>query len=116
MSDHNTLARLAAIIQERKSADPETSYVAKLYARGPAKTAQKLGEEAVELVIEAIRLSEKPASAKRRASFSNEAADLLFHFLVLLGHHNVAPSEILDILESRMGTSGLEEKKNRSAS
>lgn len=109
----DTLAKLTAIIQERKSADPETSYVAKLYARGPAKTAQKLGEEAVEMVIEAIRLSENPESLKRRESFSEEAADLLFHYLILLAHHDVSAEEILKILEVRMGVSGLVEKASR---
>ncbi|HRQ60086.1 MAG TPA: phosphoribosyl-ATP diphosphatase [Alphaproteobacteria bacterium] len=113
MSD--VLKSLYQTIQERKTADPENSYVAKLYARGPAKIAQKLGEEAVEMVIEAIRLAEKPSSAKRREALKDEAADLLFHYLVVLGQNDIKPEEILAILESRMGTSGLEEKQNRSA-
>lgn len=113
--DQNLLHKLYDIIESRKTADSETSYVAKMFARGPAKIAQKVGEEAVELVIESIRLSEKPESGKRREALLNETADLMFHLLVLLSHHNVTPDEVLQILENRMGTSGIEEKKNRSA-
>lgn len=112
--DQNLLQQLYATIESRKAADPDTSYVAKMFARGNAKITQKVGEEAVELVIEAIRLAEKPGSAKRRESFLNEAADLVFHLLVLLSQHNVNPDDVLRVLEGRIGTSGLEEKASRS--
>lgn len=113
--DSNLLQQLYDTIEARKTADPDTSYVAKMFARGPAKISQKLGEEAVELVIESIRLSEKPKSAKRREALLGEAADLVFHLLVLLSEHEVHPDEVLKVLESRMGTSGIEEKQSRSA-
>lgn len=113
--DQNLLRTLYAVIESRKTAAPETSYVARMFARGPAKIAQKVGEEAVELAIEAVRLAEKPESVKRREALLNEAADLVFHLLVLLSQNKVDPDEVLQILERRMGTSGIEEKNSRSA-
>ena len=103
MSD--TLSRLAATIAARKGADPETSWTAKLLAQGPEKAAEKFGEEAVEAVIEAVRGDKDRLTA--------EAADVLYHLLVMLAARDVALSDVLAILEAREGTSGLEEKAAR---
>ena len=103
MSD--TLTRLEATIAARREADPDTSYVAKLSARGLPKIAQKLGEEAVETVIAAL--------AEDRAALTGEAADLLFHLLLLLGARGVPLAEVLAELDRREGTSGLVEKAAR---
>ena len=105
--DHaQTLARLEATIAERAKADPQGSYVAKLHARGLGKIAQKLGEEAVETVIAALTEGE--------AELVGEAADLLFHLMVLLGAKGVAFDTVLAELERREGTSGIAEKALRS--
>lgn len=87
------LFELERIIQQRKNADPESSYTAKLLSRGINKVAQKVGEEAVELVIEA-----KDDNADL---FKDEAADLLYHYLVLLTAKNMQLSDIIEILEKR---------------
>jgi len=100
-----TLARLYRIIEARRGADPTTSYTAKLFARGRAKIAQKLGEEAVEAVIEAMR--DDPAK------LAAESADLLYHLLVLWADAGVKPADVMGILAGREGTGGLDEKKSR---
>lgn len=100
------LTTLEAVIAERRSADPGSSYVAALSAKGRARMAQKLGEEAVEAVISAM--------AGDRQGLTSEAADLLFHLLVLLGDAGIPFSDVLDELERREGTSGLAEKASRS--
>ena len=100
-----TLARLEATIAARRAADPETSYVAKLSARGTAKIAQKVGEEAVEAVIAAM--------ADDRAGLVGESADLLFHLLLLLADKGVALSDITAELDRREGVGGLVEKAAR---
>jgi phosphoribosyl-ATP pyrophosphohydrolase len=100
-----TLDRLWQIIQLRRSADPETSYTARLFARGRAKIAQKLGEEAIEAVIEGI--------GDDRAALVGESADLLYHLLVLWAAAGVAPADIAAELERRENTSGLKEKRAR---
>lgn len=102
----DTLARLAATIAARRTGDPDASYVARLNAKGTAKIAQKLGEEAVEAVIAAM--------AQDRAGLVGEAADVLFHLLVLLDRQGIALEEVLAELDRREGTSGLEEKASRS--
>ena len=103
MSD--TLARLEAVIAERRAADPSTSYVAKLNAKGVGKIAQKVGEEATETVIAAL--------AGDRQELVGEAADLLFHLLVLLGARGVPLAEVLAELDRREGVSGIAEKAAR---
>ena len=105
--DHaQVLARIEATIAERAKADPGASYVAKLHAKGLGKITQKLGEEAVETVIAALTGSE--------AELVGEAADLLFHLMVLLGAKSVALDAVLAELERREGTSGIAEKALRS--
>lgn len=104
--DHaEILARLEATIAQRAKADPQASYVARLRAKGLGKIAQKLGEEAVETVIAALSGSE--------ADLVGEAADLVFHLLVLLGAKGVALDAVLAELERREGTSGIAEKAAR---
>ena len=103
MSD--VLIRLAATIATRKGADPETSWTAKILAQGPDKAAQKFGEEAVEAVIEAVRGD--------RAQLTAEAADVLYHLLVMLAVRDVTLDDVLAELERREGTSGVAEKAAR---
>jgi len=100
-----TLEELYAIVQERRSADPAVSYVARAFAKGRAKIAQKVGEEAVETVIAGVRGD--------RGEIVLESADLLFHLLILWADAGVAPADVLAALEGRRGMSGLEEKANR---
>ncbi len=96
--DAEVLDRLYGVIAARKGADPAESYTAKLFGRGTPKIAQKFGEEAVELVIEAMR-ADKPRIVA-------ESADVLYHLLVLWADAGVAPGEIWSELARREGTSG----------
>lgn len=113
MSQH-ILDELYDVLQDRKNADPKKSYVAKLYKKGTHQIAKKLGEEATELVIDAVRLENK-SKGRARTRVVAESADLLFHFLILLAHHDIEPSEVFDVLQGRLGISGLEEKASRKA-
>ena len=99
------LERLAETIASRKDMDPETSWTAKLLAKGPEKAAEKFGEEAVEAVIEAVRGD--------RARLASEAADVLYHLLVMCAAREVTLSDIEAELARREGTSGIEEKQRR---
>lgn len=99
------LDRLHAAILAKRGGDPTASYTAKLLGRGTAKIAQKLGEEAVETVIEAMRGD--------RAALVGESADLLYHLLVLWADAGIAPEEIWAELQRREGISGIAEKKSR---
>ncbi len=101
----DTLSRLAATIAARRDADPATSWVARLHARGVPVIARKLGEEAVETVVAALVGS--------RDELIGEAADTLFHLLVLLDAKGVPLAEVLAELERREGTSGIAEKAAR---
>ena len=100
------LARLEQVIADRKSASPDSSYVASLYAKGIEKIAQKLGEEATETVIAAL--------SGGREEVVGEAADLIFHLLVLLQARRVSLDEVMAELDRREGTSAIEEKASRS--
>ena len=100
-----TLDRLWQVIQSRRGADPQSSYTARLFARGRAKIAQKLGEEAVEAVIEGVR--DEPSK------LVIESADLLYHLLVLWADAGVSPTDVAAELERREGKSGIEEKRTR---
>ncbi len=99
------LERLYKVVQERRKADPDTSYVAKRLKQGTAKIAQKLGEEAVETGIAAI--------GEDRDGIIKESADLLFHWLLLLADADIKVSEVMAELERREGISGLDEKASR---
>ncbi|MEM8577061.1 MAG: phosphoribosyl-ATP diphosphatase [Pseudomonadota bacterium] len=102
-----TLDDLAAIIAARRGAAPENSWTAKLLSQGPAKCAEKFGEEAVEAIIEAAR-GDSPA-------LTREAADVLFHLLVMLEASDVPLSDVMAELARRQGQSGLAEKASRTA-
>jgi phosphoribosyl-ATP pyrophosphohydrolase len=101
----DVLAQLAATIHARRAASSDTSYTRQLLDAGPAKCAKKLGEEAVETVMAGAG-----ESAER---LREEAADLLYHLLVLLESREVAIADVLAVLGARMGTSGLTEKAER---
>lgn len=101
----NILDRLAATIEARKSADPDNSWTAGLLAKGPEKCAEKFGEEAIEAIIEAVKGD--------RARLTSEAADVLYHLLVMLAARDVTLDEVLSELERRDGTSGIAEKAAR---
>lgn len=106
MSD--PLRKLAAIIEARKSADVDTSWTAQLLAKGPEKVAEKFGEEAIEAIIEAVKGD--------RDALKAEAADVLFHLLVMLASQNVTLDDVLDELEQRESQSGIAEKAARDRS
>lgn len=101
----NALTRLAATIAARKGADPDTSWTAKLLAKGPEKCAEKFGEEAVEAIIEAVKGD--------KAKLTAEAADVLYHLLVMLAARDVTLEDVLSELDRRAGTSGIAEKAAR---
>lgn len=102
-----TLADLEAIVAARAKASPDESWTAKLVSSGQGKAAKKLGEEAVEVVIGAI--------AEDRENLTYEAADLLYHLLVVLKIADIPLSDVMDELARRTGQSGLAEKAGRSA-
>ena len=100
-----TLEELAALIDARATASPDESWTAKLLAKGPEKCAEKFGEEAVEAIIEAAKGD--------RDALTSEAADVLFHLLVMLKARDVPLSDVMAELARRQGRSGLEEKAPR---
>jgi len=106
--ENDVLKRLARTLELRKQADPESSYVASLYAGGINTVLKKIGEEATEAVI--------AAKSGDKNAIIHETADLWFHTLVMLAQCNLGPDDILDELESRFGQPGLEEKANRGES
>ncbi len=101
----NILHDLAATIESRKGTDPDSSWTAKLLAKGPEKCAEKFGEEAVEAIIEAVKGD--------RDKLTAEAADVLYHLLVMLAARDVALDDVLTELSRRQGTSGIAEKAAR---
>lgn len=108
MSDQTSaIQRLAATIASRKAADPDTSWTAKLLSKGPEKCAEKFGEEAVEAIIEAVKGD--------RDRLTSEAADVLFHLLVMLAARDVTLADVEAELTRREGRSGIEEKASRPA-
>lgn len=100
-----TLDELAAVIDARASADPDSSWTAKLLAKGPEKCAEKFGEEAIEAIIEAVK-DDKPR-------LTSEAADVVFHLLVMLKSRNIPLADVMNELAQRQGQSGLTEKASR---
>jgi phosphoribosyl-ATP pyrophosphohydrolase len=103
MSD--VLSQLAEVLEERKQAEPDSSYVARLYHKGLDAILKKIGEEATETVMAA-----KDGDPRK---IVYETADLWFHSLVLLAHQGLGPGDVLAELERRFGLSGLEEKRRR---
>jgi phosphoribosyl-ATP pyrophosphohydrolase len=106
ISSLDALHRLEMTAFERRSADPDTSYIASLYARGLPVITRKLGEEATEAVVAALCGTDE--------ELVGEAADLLFHLTVLLAAKDIRLARVFDELARREGTSGLEEKASRS--
>lgn len=99
------IERLAATIEARKGADPATSWTAQLLAKGPEKCAEKFGEEAIEAIIEAVKGD--------RDRLISEAADVLFHLMVMLAARDVSLQDVQAELDRREGQSGLAEKAGR---
>lgn len=104
---------LYKVLQERKDAAGDKSYVASLYAKGAPKMCEKIEEEAGELIDEALALEKDPSNDDIRKNLKNETADLLFHVWVMLAHYDITPGDIAEILEGRFGTSGHDEKAAR---
>ena len=100
-----TLNDLAATIAARKSADPDSSWTAKLLSKGPEKCAEKFGEESIEAIIEAVKGD--------KAGLTSEAADVLYHLLVMLASCDVLLDDVMVELARRQGTSGITEKASR---
>lgn len=100
-----TLDELEQIIAKRADADPDQSWTAKLLAKGPDKVAEKFGEEAIEAVIEAVKGD--------TTRLTSEAADVLFHMLVMLRSRGVSVAAVMDELARRQGQSGIAEKAAR---
>ncbi|MEQ1487912.1 MAG: phosphoribosyl-ATP diphosphatase [Methylotenera sp.] len=102
---NDVLNRLSELLEQRKSADPQSSYVAKLYAKGMDSILKKVGEEAAETII--------AAKNGDKEHLIYETADLWFHTLVMLAQAGIKPQEILDELARREGLSGIAEKESR---
>jgi len=101
----SVLHDLEAVIAARKGADPESSWTAKLLAKGPEKCAEKFGEEAIEAIIAAAKGDSE--------NLTYEAADVLYHLLVMLAARDIALDDVLAELARRQGTSGIAEKASR---
>ncbi len=105
MTDSSILERLAAVIGERKGADPGSSYVASLFGKGHDAILKKVAEESAEVLL--------AAKDGDKLHIVRETADLWFHCLVMLSYHGIGPGDVLDELGRREGQSGIEEKRNR---
>ena len=105
MIDANILQRLGEVIAARKQADPESSYVASLFAKGQDAVLKKVAEEAAETLL--------AAKDGDKLHIVRETADLWFHCLILLAWHGLGPDDVLDELRRREGISGIEEKRSR---
>ena len=105
MEKNNVLSQVACVLEERKNAEADSSYVAKLYAKGLDAILKKIGEEATETVM--------AAKDGDKDHIIYEVADLWFHSMVLLAQQNLHPNDVLAELERRFGVSGLVEKANR---
>ena len=106
---NNTLSEIAKVLESRKSAEPDSSYVAKLYDKGLDAILKKVGEEATEVVM----ATKDAVQGANPDKIVYEIADLWFHTLVLLAQQNLHPDDVLKELERRFGTSGLVEKASR---
>ncbi len=103
----DVLARLADVVESRRGADPEKSYVARLLSKGPDSFLKKIGEEATETVM--------AGKDGDPVKIINETADLWFHCLIMLAHYGLRPEQVLSELARREGLSGLDEKASRKA-
>lgn len=102
---NNILDRLSTLLEQRKSADPQSSYVAKLYAKGMDGILKKVGEEATETII--------AAKSGNKEEIIYETADLWFHTLIMLAQAGLKPQDVLQELARREGLSGIDEKMAR---
>jgi phosphoribosyl-ATP pyrophosphohydrolase len=102
---NETLKRLTELLEERKTADPQISYVAKLYSKGINSILKKVGEEAAETII--------AAKDGNKEDLIYETADLWFHTMVMLAHAGLSAQDVLNELGRREGLSGIEEKASR---
>ena len=107
MSTEDVLLRLSETLASRRNADPETSYTAKLFAKGPDSILKKIGEECAELIM--------AAKDGQRQNIVYESADVLYHVLALLAFYDIGAEDLLNELQRREGTSGIDEKKSRTA-
>lgn len=107
MSTDDVLLRLSETLASRRNADPETSYTAKLFAKGPDSILKKIGEESAELIM--------AAKDGKRLNIVYESADLIYHMLALLAFYGIGAEDVLNELQRREGTSGIDEKKSRAA-
>ena len=101
----DTLTRLAGVIVARRAADPATSYVARLVAKGPDAVLKKIGEEATEVVL--------AAKGTDRLHLVREVTDLWFHCMIVLARHGLGPADVLAEMKRREGISGIDEKAAR---
>lgn len=108
MKTENVLQELARVLEQRKQASPDESYVASLYAKGLDSILKKIGEEAAETIVAAKNGDQE--------AIIHETADLWFHCLVMLSQAGVTPEQVLAELDARFGVSGHDEKLNRSSS
>ena len=107
MSTHDILHRLSDTLASRRNADPEKSYTAKLFAKGPDSILKKIGEEGAELIM--------AAKDGERDHIVYESADVLYHLVALLTFYDIGVEEVLGELQRREGTSGIAEKNSRTA-
>jgi len=115
------VAELTSVLRQRRKGDPQSSYVAGLYAAGLNKILEKVAEESTEVLLAARDLRDPSIPAGNPAldtkalknALANEVADLWFHTMVLLTECDIHPQQVLDILDGRFGVSGIEEKRNR---
>jgi phosphoribosyl-ATP pyrophosphohydrolase len=115
MNSQDALEQLADVLEERKSGDPEKSYVARLLAKAPDAFLKKIGEEATEVVLASKDAQSGGNTAELKQKLVNETADLWFHSMVALCHHGLRPGDVIAELQRRVGISGLEEKAARKA-
>jgi len=107
MTTENVLLRLSETLAARRNADPETSYTAKLFSKGPDSILKKIGEESAELIM--------AAKDGKRLNIVYESADLMYHMMALLAFYGISAEDVLNELQRREGTSGIDEKKSRVA-
>lgn len=107
MTTQDVLLRLSETLASRRHADPATSYTAKLFAKGPDSILKKIGEESAELIM--------AAKDGKRENIIYESADVIYHLLALLAFYGLGAEEVLAELQRREGTSGIDEKKSRTA-
>ena len=107
MSAEDVLLRLSETLASRRNADPETSYTARLFAKGPDSILKKIGEECAELIM--------AAKDGKHQNIVYESADVLYHVLALLAFYGIGAEDLLDELQRREGTSGIAEKNSRTA-